>query len=104
MPNENFHDIIKQIYQLAIEDGKGIELNTSGTRYGLAGGMPSKDLLELYYDCGGEILTLGSDAHQPEELAYEFKTSLQLFDSIGFKYICTFAKGEPTFHAIKKLL
>ncbi|HZW67496.1 MAG TPA: histidinol-phosphatase HisJ family protein [Pseudogracilibacillus sp.] len=100
----DFHDLIKSILNVVITDGKGIELNTSGTRYGLQSGMPSRDILELYKACGGEILTLGSDAHRPGELAYEFHDSLKLFDSIGFKYICTFEKGEPTFHSIKSFI
>src|SRR5699024_4260357 len=37
----DFHEILSEIFKVAIQDGKGIELNTSGVRYGLENGMPS---------------------------------------------------------------
>lgn len=101
---EDFHDIIGEIFKEVINDGKGIELNTSGFRYGLASGMPSDDILKLYKDLGGEIITLGSDSHVESTLAYEFKQSLELLASIGFKHIATFHNKEPSFHAIEELL
>lgn len=103
-PRNDFHGIITDIFNEIIPAGKGIEINTSGTRYGLPSGLPSDDILKLYKACGGEIITLGSDAHRPEELGYEFKESLELLDSIGFKYIASFDKQEPRFHAINQLL
>ncbi|HLS60070.1 MAG TPA: histidinol-phosphatase HisJ family protein [Virgibacillus sp.] len=100
----HFREIISEIFKVIIPDGKGIELNTSGTRYGLPSGMPSKDILELYRQYGGELITLGSDAHRESELAYEFKESLILLQSIGFKEIATFSQQEPTYHSISALL
>ncbi|WP_153730796.1 histidinol-phosphatase HisJ family protein [Sporosarcina obsidiansis] len=102
-PANVFHDYLEQIFTTIIPDGKGIELNTSGTRYGLSHNMPSKDILQLYKQCGGEIITLGSDAHRPADIAHEFKESLELFQSVGFDYITTFTSGQPEFHAISSL-
>lgn len=103
-PTNQFHDIIKQIFDEIIPKGKGIELNTSGYRYNLDGGMPSRDILELYKACGGEILTLGSDSHVETTVAYKFRESLEMFQDIGFKYITTFDNLEPTFHSIENLI
>lgn len=99
-----FHDIIREIFEVIIPRGQGIELNTSGYRYNLGGGMPSEDILRLYKECGGEILTLGSDSHIADTVGFKFKESLQLFDDIGFKYISTFTDLKPEFHKIKNLL
>lgn len=96
----NFHEIIREIFKIIIPRGQGIELNTSGYRYGLDGGMPSRDILELYKECGGEVLTLGSDSHVAETVAYRFKESLDLFEDIGFKYLTTFSEQKPQFHKI----
>ncbi|MBE1554232.1 histidinol-phosphatase HisJ family protein [Sporosarcina limicola] len=101
--NNDFHDELREIFSIIIPEGKGIELNTSGVRYGLTSGLPNDAILKLYKQCGGEIITLGSDAHRPAEIAYDFNSSLQLLDSIGFKYIATFDKGSPSFHLIDKL-
>ena len=99
-----FHDIITEIFKIIIPQGKGIEINTSGTRYGLSHAMPSVDILKLYKTYGGEIITLGSDAHRVTEIAYEFKDALELLDSIGFQYVTTFDKMQPHFHTITQLL
>ncbi|BAQ11891.1 histidinol-phosphatase [Bacillus sp. OxB-1] len=102
--DRDYLDVIKEIFDVIIPDGKGIELNTSGVRYGLPNGMPSDDILKLYKQCGGEILTLGSDAHKPQDIAFQFRDSLELFQSIGFNYISTFDRMEPSFHSIEGLL
>lgn len=99
-----FHDELTAIFQELIPNGQGIEVNTSGVRYGLSHALPSEDVLKLYKECGGEIITLGSDAHRVTELAFQFEESLKLLQSIGFKYITTFKEQHPTFHSIEKLL
>lgn len=99
-----FHVELTAIFKELIPNGKGIEVNTSGVRYGLSHALPSEDVLKLYKACGGEIITLGSDAHRVSELAFQFEESLKLLQSIGFKYITTFEQQVPTFHSIKKLL
>ncbi|MBY7142245.1 histidinol-phosphatase HisJ family protein [Virgibacillus sp. NKC19-3] len=102
--SNNFHDILAAIFKEIIPEGKGIELNTSGIRYGLEGGMPSVDILHLYKECGGEIVTLGSDSHIETTVAYQFKESLEMLEAIGFKYVATFANRKPTFHSIANLI
>ena len=102
--DRNFHEIIAELFKTIIPKGKGIEVNTSGFAYGLGSAMPSKDILELYYELGGEIITIGSDAHKPEHVGHRFPEVLQLLDDIGFRYIATFKEEEPTFHKLKKLL
>ncbi|MFC4559973.1 histidinol-phosphatase HisJ family protein [Virgibacillus kekensis] len=99
----DFHDVIREIFKVIIPEGKGIELNTSGRRYGMENGMPSTDILRLYKESGGEIITLGSDSHVESTLAYDFRASLDLLREIGFKYITTYNAGHPEFHDISKL-
>lgn len=97
---DNFHEIIREIFKEVIPAGKGIELNTSGYRYGLEASMPSLDILKLYKQCGGEIITIGSDSHTPETLAYRFDRGLELIKEAGFEYIASFTAGKPEFHRI----
>ncbi|MHA6253072.1 histidinol-phosphatase HisJ family protein [Oceanobacillus sp. CAU 1775] len=101
---ENFHEIMREIFQEIIPAGKGIELNTSGIRYGLGTGLPSFDILKLYKESGGEIITIGSDSHVPETLAYNFTDGLKQIKEAGFNYIASFTNGKPTFHTIDKML
>lgn len=88
------------IFKVLIQDGKGIEVNTSGYRNPEEMPLPSWELLKWYHEAGGEVLTLGSDAHSPDTLAYRFPETLVKLKDIGFKTICTFDSMEPTFHMI----
>ncbi len=104
IPSTNYHDCLKEIFSAIIPRGKGIEINTSGIRYGLPTAMPSTDILQLYKECGGEILTIGSDAHNPHDVGFDIRESLQLASDIGFRFVATYDKMEPQFHSIEQLL
>ena len=99
-PFEKIRDIVAEILRTAIHDGKGIELNTSSWRYGLTDTTPSREILKLYRDLGGEILTLGSDAHNPGYLAAHMDEGREILRSLGFTKFCTFEKMKPSFHAL----
>lgn len=96
----DFKDIIDEILRTLIKKDKGIELNTSGYRYGLNAPHPSPAILKHYYDLGGKLLTIGSDAHHPDHLIKHFNESKELLKSIGFKEFTTFVKRKPEFHTL----
>ncbi|GAB6086962.1 histidinol-phosphatase HisJ family protein [Alkaliphilus crotonatoxidans] len=104
LPLEAYRGLAEELLKAIIEKGKGIELNTSGIRYQLNDWHPSIDILKLYRQLGGEIITLGSDSHRTEHLAFDFPKALKALSDIGFKYITTFDQMKPSFHAIEKLL
>lgn len=93
--------LVAEILKQAISDGKGIELNTSSARFGVKETTPSRDILKLYKDLGGEIITVGSDTHRPGQLGVGFKENIDVLKSIGFEYICTYNKQKPIFHNLK---
>lgn len=99
-------DKIAEILKIVIADGKGIELNTSSVRYKIHNAQgeqeltPSREILALYKELGGRIITVGSDSHKPEHLgAYIAEQSQELL-KLGFKEICTFEKMQPIFHKL----
>lgn len=95
-----FMDIIEEILKTIIHKGKGIEVNTSCFRYNLPDLTPSKDILKLYKDLGGEIITTGSDSHNPSQIACEFNYVYSVLKDIGFNYVCSFDKMKPSFNKI----
>src|SRR5699024_12321500 len=101
--DHNFNDLNQQNLKKIIHKGKRIEVNTSSYRYWMTSGMPRVDILKLYKELGGEIITLGSDSHTETTLAYQFEQTLATLDELGFKYIATFNQQEPTFHPLKSL-
>ncbi|WAJ26054.1 histidinol-phosphatase HisJ family protein [Lacrimispora xylanolytica] len=101
-PFEKVRPLITEILKIVIQDGKGIEVNTSSRRYGLKDLTPSRDILKLYRELGGTILTIGSDSHEKKHLgAYITDTKRELL-SLEFHRYCTFHKMEPCYHLISK--
>ncbi|MCL2437298.1 MAG: histidinol-phosphatase HisJ family protein, partial [Clostridiales bacterium] len=93
-----YMEIIEEILKDLIYHGKGLELNTSSFRYKMEGRTkPSKEILELYKTLGGEIITIGSDAHQTQHLGYRYDAAIEILKSYGFKYISTFENRKPDF-------
>lgn len=100
-PFEKSRDIIAEILRTAIGKGKGIEMNTASWRYELKDVQPCRQILRLYRDLGGEILTIGSDAHRPERLGGNLDDARAILrDEFGFRYGCTFENMEPTFYKL----
>lgn len=94
---EKYRDIIDEILKALIRKGKGIEVNTSGFKYGLGHPNPTEDILKRYRDLGGEIITIGSDGHKPEHIAYAFEKVPEILKNCGFNYYTVFKKREPEF-------
>ena len=91
---------VEEILAEVIKNGKGVEINTSSHRYGVADSTPSKKILTMYHEMGGEILTLGSDSHAPAHLGTYMEESKKLLKEIGFRSFCTYEKMQPVFHEL----
>lgn len=103
-PFAKIRDKIAEILKIVIADDKGIELNTSSVRYKIHNAQgeheltPSKEILALYKELGGRIITVGSDSHKSEHLGAYIAEQSQELKKLGFKEICTFEKMQPIFH------
>lgn len=93
----NYQDIIDEILKLLIQKGIGIEMNTGGFHYGLGQPNPCTDILKRYRELGGEILTIGADAHKPEFIGYDFDKAAAILLNCGFSYYTVFANRKPHF-------
>lgn len=105
-PFAKIRDKIAEILKIVIADDKGIELNTSSVRYKIHNAQgeheltPSKEILALYKELGGRIITVGSDSHKSEHLGAYIAEQSQELKKLGFKEICTFEKMQPIFHKL----
>ena len=88
-------DMIDEILRLLLAKGKGIEVNTAGIKYGLGHTNPQEKVLKRYRELGGEIITVGSDAHETKHLAYAFEGIPELLRKCGFRYYTEFRKRKP---------
>ncbi|MEW9121248.1 MAG: histidinol-phosphatase HisJ family protein [Thermotaleaceae bacterium] len=94
------YEIIEEILKIIIQKGKGIEVNTSGYRYGLNTVNPSIEILKMYHELGGEIITVGSDAHKVQDVGDGILDTYDMLKSIGFQYVTTFQQRKPSFQKI----
>ena len=103
-PNRNrfysyhkYSDVIDEILKTLIQKGKGIEINTGGFKYGLGHPNPTEEILFRYHELGGEIITVGSDAHTPEHVGYAFDRVPEILTRAGFRYVTVFQNRQPVF-------
>ena len=95
--SNDYEEPLRAVLRAAIERGIGIEINTGTARRPV--GKPSPDLpvLQWYRELGGEIVTVGSDAHRPEHIGYRFDDARELLDAAGFTAITRFEGRKATF-------
>ena len=98
LPYEEHREIIDEILRILAAKGKGLELNTSGLdRCG--GFLPTPDYFRRFKELGGEIVTVGSDAHRSDRVGQYSKDACQVLKEI-FGYVCTFEGRKPVFHKL----
>ena len=93
---EEYGDELTALFRRLIEKGRGVEVNTSGLRQ-LGYTYPPPDVLALYRSLGGEIVTIGSDAHRSEDAGAGIAQARELLRTLGFRYCAEFKKRQPEF-------
>ena len=96
MTFEKHYDQCREIFRALIRNGCGIECNTNRGNVPL----PDAPLLRMYREEGGEIITLGSDAHTAEFVGCRIRETQQLLRECGFRYFTVFAGGKPEFRGL----
>lgn len=94
---DKYKDILDAILEELLEKEKGIELNTGGIKRGMKDFHPCADVLKRYRELGGEIITVGSDAHEPAHMGYAFPEAAEVLKECGFKYYTIFEKRTPEY-------
>ena len=106
-PNQNrqysygrYKEILDEILRTLIRKNVGIELNTGGYHYGLGEPNPCVNIIRRYRELGGEIITIGADAHTPDKIGYAFNKAADVLRECGFSYYTVFKHRQPAFHKL----
>lgn len=93
---DGFEAEMAEVFRTLVQKGCGIEVNTN------RGNIPLPDAkwLKLYRELGGEIITLGSDAHSPAHVGCAVRERQELLRQCGFKRFCTFSRMKPVWHEL----
>lgn len=95
-----FDGIIADSFRTLAQNGKGIEINTSGLRQGFGETFPNLKYTKLFREMGGEIISVGSDAHTTEDIGKNVRDGIEIAKAAGFTRIAYFKKRQPQFIAI----
>ncbi|WHH58530.1 histidinol-phosphatase HisJ family protein [Petroclostridium sp. X23] len=96
----DYQEDLEEVLAIIIKNKKGIEINTSGLRQKMGQCLPSLDILKLYRKMGGQIITVGSDAHCAEDIGKGIKEAIQMAEEAGFRYITTYNQRKPEWKKI----
>ena len=86
-----YYDRIYQLLATAARMGRGIEVNTYRGKT-VAEWRP---VLERWQEVGGELVTVGSDAHRPEHVGLGVLEAYELLKDVGFRYVTVYEKRKP---------
>ncbi len=96
----DYSEQIDAILGQLIKKDKGLEVNTSGIRYGLGAFNPQATILKRYYEKGGRIATIGSDSHKNEHVGFLRDEAAAFLKNIGFEAYATFEKRKVIFQKL----
>ena len=66
--------------------------------------MPDEKTIKLYNSLGGELITIGSDAHRPEDVGADIKTGMKIAKDAGFNHFNWYKNRKAQCCEIKELL
>lgn len=82
----DYMDIWENLFEFLLENEKGIELNTGGLRSSFGSIHPAVPVIKRYREMGGELITIGSDAHKAADVGYALSEATDVLKELGFKY------------------
>jgi len=95
---ELYMPYIDEVLRVVVEDGKGLEVNTSAFRRGIGDhGTPTQSTLNRFRELGGEIVTIGSDAHRAADIGAYIEKGEEMLLAAGFEYFTVFSGRRPGF-------
>lgn len=91
----DYRERLEEILKIIIRNGKGIEVNTSGLRQSAKECLPGLDVIRFYKQLGGEIITVGSDAHAAEDVGKGIREAIEIIELAGFEHITVYDGRQP---------
>ena len=96
-PFRRWDDYIEAAVMLLAEKSLALELNTSGLRREPSYIMPDARWIKRFRELGGEKLTIGADAHTPNNVGSGIAEGMDIAAKAGFRYLCYFVSRGPQY-------
>ena len=91
----DFADSIRSILKKLVKKKKALEINTSGLRQPIGRTLPDVDIVQQFRELGGEYITVGSDAHNADDIGAGIDRGMEIARSCGFEYLTIFQNRAP---------
>ena len=88
---------LMRLFEALCKNGVALEVNVSTLWKGYGFAMPDREVLQLYKSFGGELVTIGSDAHAPCNVGRAIPQGLALLRECGFDKIVAYKEGKQFF-------
>lgn len=95
-----YEEQFRELFRQMIEKDIALEVNTSTLSCPLGETMPSVSLLKLYRECGGTLITVGSDAHSTERIGSGIRETYRMLSDNDFSKVTVYYNGKPEYFSI----
>ncbi len=90
-----YEEAVDRVLRSVIEKGLALEINTRGLMDWKNRTEPEEWVLRRFYELGGRMITIGSDAHKHEIVGFEIRQAAQIASRIGFEGMTVFRGRQP---------
>lgn len=92
-------DVFEAILRALISRGKGFEINTGSFRDkpGIVTAEYDATALKRFRELGGDLVSLGSDAHNEQYVGYKFNYFRDLMLAAGYTHVVHYEKRKPVY-------
>lgn len=90
-----YEDAIRPVLQNCIDRGIALDINTAALRRRARQLTPGVEILRWYREMGGERITLGSDAHRPENVGQDLDVAVEAAKTAGLTHVARFDRRQP---------
>jgi histidinol-phosphatase (PHP family) len=85
----DYEEELAGLFELMIARDMPLEINTAGLHQGLGLTYPTAQTVGLYAAQGGRALSIGSDAHHPDQLAHAYPEAVRIALANGLTHVRT---------------
>jgi histidinol-phosphatase (PHP family) len=86
---------IRAVLKACAEVDMALEINTSTLRRPIKEPSPNKQIVSWFFEEGGRHITLGSDAHIPEDIAFGLDQIVAWLPETGFDHLTSYQDRQP---------
>lgn len=88
-------ELAREAIAAVVSSGCVLEVNTAGLRHGAGQTYPGAAMLRLYREAGGRLVTLGSDAHSPDQCGTGLAPALRVIEEAGLRPAVPSVRRDP---------